>query len=204
MQRKKWTAQTVVTDTLLKFREKRKWQIALRRYALERNKSSFYAPYFGLDIQHFRAWIEAQFDKEMNWNNFSKVWQFDHIVPIAYFDFGNKEDLKLCWNFINLRVDKIQLNKNRGNGIDMLAAKPYFETLYQHTQYTLCLKMIDKINQTKVLEIQSLNNLVSFITKKKSYIEAISTFNSYEFDRLNEGVPISEVLAEIELLKKYG
>ncbi len=204
MQRKKWTLKTGVNDSLLKFRQKRKWQIALRRYVLEGNKCSFYAPYLGLDMQHFRAWIEAQFDEELNWNNFSTAWQFDHIVPVTYFDFEVEEDLRLCWNFINIRVEKIQLNKNRGNRIDVLAAKPYFETLYHHTQYHLSGKMIDKINQIELSEIKGANKLVSFIREKKSYLEIISTFTSHEFDRLNEGIPLNEIIAEIELFKKFG
>jgi hypothetical protein len=204
MQRKKWTPKTEVTDTLLKFREKRKWQIALRRYVLERNKCSFYAPYLGLDIQHFRAWIETQFDEGLYWNNFSTAWQFDHIVPVAYFNFEREEDLKLCWNFTNIRIEKIQPTKNKKNRVDVLAAKSYFETLYHHTQYSICRKMIAKINQIELSEIKNSTKLVSFIRGKKSYVETISTFTSYEFDKLNEGVPMSEIIAEIELLKKFG
>lgn len=204
MQRKKWTAKIEVTHSLLKFREKRKWQIALRRYVLEKNKSSFYAPKFGLDIQNFRSWIEAQFDEELNWNNFSTAWQFDHIVPVAYFDFEKEEDLRLCWNFINIRVEKIQLNKKRGNRIDVLAAKPYFENLFYETQYPLCLLMIEKINQIELSEIKNSNTLVSFIRERKLYLETIIPFTSYEFDKLNDDIPLTDILAEIELLKKFG
>ena len=75
MPRKKWTPHEEVTGSVLTFREKRKWQIALRRYVLEKNKSSFYAPYFGLGIETFRKWIEVQFDSETNWENFSESWQ---------------------------------------------------------------------------------------------------------------------------------
>src|SRR5215216_5552638 len=185
MARKKWTPKTDVTDSLLKFRQKRKWQIALRRYVLEGNKCSFYAPFFGLDIPHFRAWIEVQFDEELSWNNFSISWQFDHIVPVAYFDFEVEEDLKLCWNFINIRVEKILLNKNRGNRIDVIAAKTYFETLYNYTQYSVCRKMIEKINQIELSEIKGSDNLVSFIRDNNAYLETISSFTSYEFDKLN-------------------
>ena len=62
MPRKKWSAQTEVTPSLLKLREKRRWQIALRRYVIERNISTFYAPYFGLDVENIRIWFEMQFD----------------------------------------------------------------------------------------------------------------------------------------------
>ena len=111
MVRKKWTPKEEVTEGLLKFRAKRRWQIALRRYIIEKNPCFAYAPYFGLDIENFRKWIEIQFDEELNWDNFSKKWQFDHIVPVAYFDFDSESDLRLCWNFMNVSVEKLQLNK---------------------------------------------------------------------------------------------
>src|ERR1700733_6249523 len=121
--RKKWTPKTEITDSLLKFREKRKWQIALRRYVLEQNKSSYYAPFFGIDSGNFRKWIELQFEKDMNWENFSLIWQFDHIIPVNYFDFTNKNDLRLCWNFINIKAERIDAPEVQMGHIDILSAK---------------------------------------------------------------------------------
>src|SRR5689334_13840265 len=102
MARKKWTARANATVDHLKMREKRKWQIALRRYVFEKNSSSFYAPYFGLDVARLKNWFEIQFHKGINWENFGKKWQFGHMLSLAYFDFSNSADLKLCWNFSNL------------------------------------------------------------------------------------------------------
>ena len=61
MARKAWTPQTEITDSLIRFREKRKWQLSYRRYVLEKAPSEAYAPYFGLDIETLRQWFEAQF-----------------------------------------------------------------------------------------------------------------------------------------------
>jgi len=204
MKRKKWTAHTEVTDSLIKFREKRKWQIALRRYALKQNRSSSYAPYFGLDINNFRKWIEIQFDEDMTWDNFSKNWQFDHIVPVAYFDFQDETDLRLCWNFINIRAEKFHLNKNRGNRIDVLAAKTYFETLYQHTQYHVCLDMVKKIEKIEVSQIESNHRLERFIQDNKQFLEILSSFSPQEYTSFNEGAELKSILAEREFLNKFG
>lgn len=202
--RKRWTKKTEVTESLLKFREKRKWQIALRRYVLEKNKSSFYAPYFGLDIPHIRKWIELQFDEELNWENFSIAWQFDHIVPVAYFDFSNESDLKLCWNFINIRVEKNNLSKNSSSRIDVLAAKTYFEHLFQRTQFSLCQLLVKKIEEIEFSQIEGNITLENFIIENKTIIESAISFSSYEFNKLNEGIPFEEIMAERELLKKFG
>lgn len=203
MARKKWTPKTEVTDALLKFREKRKWQIALRRYILEGRWGSAYAPYFGLDTLHFRKWVELQFDEEMGWDNFSIAWQFDHIVPVAYFDFEKESDLRLCWNFINIRVAKTDQNQHRGNRIDVLGAKAYFEALFEQTQYAICRDMISKIEEIELSEIKGAEKLEGFILDNKEWIESISSFSAYEYSQLNEGVPIERILEQRAFSSKF-
>jgi len=204
MQRKKWTANTEVTEELLKFREKRKWQLALRRYVLEKKASSTYARYFGLDIERFRQWIEIQFTTGVGWDNFATAWQFDHIVPVNYFDYSKKEDVYLCWNFINIRVEKLEHNKNLANRVDVLAVKPYFQQLYERTGYGLCLKMLTKIKEIEVSGILSTPEIERFIVNNIEQIDLLSSLNEEEFTRLNTGVPLKNIILEREILKKYG
>ncbi|MBK8522588.1 MAG: hypothetical protein WAT20_00410 [Ferruginibacter sp.] len=191
-------------ESLLKKREKRKWQIALRRYVIEKGQSGAYARYFGLDIEFFREWIAIQFKDGLSWENFAEKWQFDHIVPVAYFDFTNEEDLLLCWNFINIRVEKIEHNKARGNRIDVMGVRTYFEDLYDRTKYPFCLRMLKKIKAIEVSNIESNKELESFIIKNQAYFEQIALFNQNDFQRLNQGVSISGVLAEKEIVRKFG
>jgi hypothetical protein len=186
------------------FREKRKWQIALRRYILEQQKSLTYAPYFGLDNSLFRQWIAAQFDQDMQWENFSDTWQFDHVVPVAYFDFTNEKDLRLCWNFTNIRAAKIDKTKEGGRGIDVLGAKRFFQNLFQQTGYAICSAMVEKINRLE--EAQAVENaaLAGFINQHKPYLDAVNQFSPAEFERLNTGTPLQVLLSEKEFLKKFG
>jgi hypothetical protein len=202
MARKRWTPKTEVTDALIQFREKRKWQIALRRYVLENNKSSFYAPYFGLDNSKFREWIQIQFEDGLSWENFSSHWQFDHIVPVAYFDFMNEADLRLCWNFVNIRVEKSGADKNSRNRIDVLAAKKYFEVLFKETGYEVCKNMLDKITRIEVSEIASNRSVRDFIIANKDYLDATKEFNSDDFDRLNTGTSLKSLLFEKDFIKR--
>jgi len=202
--RKKWTAKEVITDSVLKFREKRKWQLALRRYILQKNISETYAPYFGLDIENYRKWIELQFSNDLNWDSFGTKWQFDHIVPVGYFDFTIADDLKLCWNFINIRVEKLILNKARGNRIDVLAVKPYFEALYSKTGYNLCQKMVEKIELIEVSNTICEPFMENFISENKEHIENLSTLSPTEFSRINSGVTLKDILLEREILRKFG
>jgi|SRR5579871_1103924 len=204
MARKKWTPKTEVTESVLLFREKRKWQIALRRYILEGRWGSAYAPYFGLDTTNFRKWIELQFDEETNWDNFSSAWQFDHIVPVAYFDFEDDRDLRLCWNFVNIRLEKISLNKKRGQRIDVLASKAYFERLFKETKYPRCEEMLRKIEEIEVSEIGSTTGLENFIRENSIYLQTIASFSAYEYSLLNEGREVARILEEREFLKQIS
>jgi hypothetical protein len=204
MSRKRWTPKTEVDENLIQFREKRKWQIALRRYVLEKHKSSYYAPFFGLDIEMFREWIAYQFDEDLNWDNFSDAWQFDHIVPIAYFDFGQKEDMRLCWNFTNIRVEKTLSEGDRSTRLDALTAKTYFKTLYERTGYPLCQKMIEKINLIEASQLTSSEKMQQFLLDNKAYLDSVRDFTSAEYDRLNTGTSLEELLFELNFLKKFG
>jgi len=204
MTRKKWTSQTEITESLLKSREKRKWQIALRRYILEQNRCFDYASYFGIDISGFRQWIDNQFDEETNWENFSELWQFDHIIPVTYFDFKEENDLRLCWNFTNIRIEKLKLNKNRENRIDVLGAKSYFESLFKNTGYQVCEKMLEKIVRIELSQIASNEKMESFVKERRPQLDIMTTFSVYEYDKLNSGSSIEEILNEREFIKKYS
>ena len=155
MARKKWEAKTEVTDSVIKSREKRKWQINLRRYVIEKSPCPPYAPYFGLDIENIRKWFEYQFTKDLDWSNFAKKWQFDHIIPVTYFDHTDEAELRLCWNFTNLRVEPLQFNKDRGNRLDVLGAKSYFNELYLKTGYPITKALRDKIDRIELSEFLS-------------------------------------------------
>lgn len=203
MARKRWEAKTEITPNLLKFREKRKWQIALRRYVLEKSPRSQYAPYFGLDIQNLRKWFEIQFKDEANWENFGKEWQFDHLIPVTYFDFSNDAELKLCWNFTNLRVENFQRNKDGGNRLDILAAKDFFKELYAKTKYPICKSLLEKILTIEVSEMISTEQQQAFIIENQDYLGQIQNYSSFEFELLNSGRSIEEVKKEIAILKIF-
>jgi hypothetical protein len=202
MSRKRWSPKSDITPELLKFREKRKWQIALRRYVLEEHPSAAYAPFFALDIKKLREWFEMQFDRGMSWGNFGKEWQFDHIIPVVYFDYSNRDELKLCWNFTNLRVEPVHLNKNRGHRVDVLAAKAYFRELYDRTRYPPCLNLLEKITTIELSELISSEKQFAFISKHRDYIELIENYSEFEFELLNRGRSVEEINKELEFLNK--
>ena len=204
MVRKRWTPKTEITEELLRFREKRKWQIALRRYAFEKNSSAAYGPYFGLDIALFRKWIELQFDGEMNWENFSEAWQFDHVVPIGYFEFEKERDLRLCWNFTNIRVEKLKKGAKPAKTTDILAAKAHFSVLWEAGGYAICKEMMERIELIEEQQKVASGSLSGFLQDNKSMINNLATLTPAEYASLNKGMELRQILEERAFLKRYG
>lgn len=202
--RKKRVAVENPSVAYLKIRERKRWQMGLRRYVIEGIPNEKYAPFFGLDSKTLRAWFEMQFINDIEWSNFAKAWQFDHIVPATYFDFDSDDDLKLCWNFTNIRVEPLLLNKNRGNRIDVLAVKNYFNDLYKKTGYSICHKMIEKINLIEISNIECNQSILDFMIKNQQHLETIAGLSSVEFNKFNQGISLDDILFERNLIKKFG
>ena len=193
------------SEGLIKFREKRKWQIAFRRYVLEKNISHFYAPYFGLDIENIRKWFECQFKHGLGWDNFASAWQFEYVIPVVYFDFKKEDELKLCWNFLNIRVGIINTEKDKNNRFDIGEAKEYFSSLYKIGQGVTAKRLIKKLDEISDAAAKpDSTGQQSFLLDNKGFIERISNYSAYEFEMLNRGVSTENIEAEKKLLTKYG
>lgn len=202
MARKK-ESQTELTANIIKFREKRKWQIALRRYVLERNVCFDYAPYFGLDIENMRKWFEYQFKDGIGWVDFASKWQFDHIIPVTFFDFSSEQELKMCWNFTNIGVKMIGEANEGGYRLDIMAAKRYFAELYATTGFAVCQKLLLKIDQIEKSDFISIEGQQAFIREHIGYLKSIEHYTAFEFELINRGRSTEDVKKELEFLKKF-
>lgn len=191
-----------ITPSLLKFREKRKWQITLRRYVLEKSPCPAYAPYFGLDIENMRKWFESQFPEGLGWEDFGVKWQFDHVVPVSFFDFEKEEELKLCWGFINLRPGIIEKGKESGTKADLALARKYFQVLWEQTGFPLCEKMIQKILDVEKSSSIPAQTAIQFINTRKEYLQEIENYGSYAFELLNSGRSLEEIKKEMALVNR--
>jgi len=192
------------SSSAFKFKEKRKWQIALRRYILQDNQTSAYAPYFGLDIQSFRNWIELQFTEGLNWDNFGTAWQFDHIVPVTFFDFEQEQDLYLCWNFINIRVERLGEQNNKANKTALLVVRNYFEDLFNKTDFQVCRQMVDRIQQMEAAVSLYNPKQENFIIENKEKLQALIGLTAGEMSLFNQGTSLKDILLQKEILKKFG
>ncbi len=204
MARKKWTAREELTPELISLREKRKWQVALRRYIIDKNLSEYYAPYFALDIETMRRWIWVQLNGKADWKDFGSKWQFSHVVPVSYFNFQAEDDMKLCWHFTNIRVEWLETIGIECPQVNEISAQRYYHLLFESTQNPVCEAMIIKLQQIETSSLPDLNSETLFFEAEKEKIHILSGLNQSDYSRINSGESLTELLAEKEILRKFG
>lgn len=182
-------------------KNKRKWQIALRRYLIERKPSSYYAPFFGLTVNLFRNWIEIQFEENNSWVNFGREWKFEHLIPSEYFDLNNTDDLKLYWNFLNIRVEPT--NSTTKVKSNILAAIVHFEQIFQKTGLDKAMEMVEKLKSHANINTEQ-PGVFSFLERNSGTLKVISNLNSEMLLRLNQGEELESLILEQEILSKFG
>jgi hypothetical protein len=55
----------------------------------------------GCNINEYKQYLESQFKPEMNWGNYGKIWEIDHIIPCASFNLIDIEQQKQCFHYKN-------------------------------------------------------------------------------------------------------
>jgi len=86
----------------MKYNEKKRLQIALRRFYSTNVNTKEISELLGINKKEFISYIDSQLLVGMDKNNFGKVWGLDHIVPVELFDISNVEDKKICYNYQNI------------------------------------------------------------------------------------------------------
>lgn len=79
----------------------------------------------GYKIYRIKSHLENQFDKNMNWNNYGKYWQIDHIVPVNLYDLSNPIEIKKCWSLKNLRPLEKMKNLIKSNKLSLELIEEY-------------------------------------------------------------------------------
>jgi len=100
-----WAAMTKNPDTKLRYALRRRMSTALRRVMVDKVESSTHVmDYIGCSADELRAYLEAQFEPGMTWDNHGlHGWHIDHVFPICRFDLTNEADKHKAWHYSNLR-----------------------------------------------------------------------------------------------------
>jgi hypothetical protein len=59
--------------------------------------------YLGCTFEYFRRYLEVRFEHGMSWDNYGDMWELDHIIPCASWDFTKHFEHLCCWNYRNVR-----------------------------------------------------------------------------------------------------
>ena len=73
----------------------------------------------GCSHSFFRRWIIHQLDGKMTLENYGSVWQIDHCVAITSFNLLDEKEMKMCFNWINLKPMYVKENIIKVDKIDM-------------------------------------------------------------------------------------
>ena len=94
-------------------------------YLIKNKKYNMKINLFGADTEFVIKWIQFQFTNEMNWENYGKYWEFDHIKPMDSFDLFNKIERYECSHWSNLQPIKKEENASKKNKIitNLISAK---------------------------------------------------------------------------------
>jgi len=82
------------------FRLKRRISEQLR--AVLHGQKGSTAKWIGCTKVFLISYITSLFTEGMTWENYG-TWHIDHIVPQAFFDYTDPEQVRICWNYRNLR-----------------------------------------------------------------------------------------------------
>ena len=66
-------------------------------------KSNTTLELLGCSQDSFLKHLQSKFNDEMNWGNYGKVWNIDHIIPCAAFDLRLPEEQRKCFHYTNLQ-----------------------------------------------------------------------------------------------------
>ena len=72
----------------------------------------------GCSHSFFKSWIIHQLYGKMTIEKYGSVWQIDHCLAIASFKLLDENDMKKCFNWVNLRPMYVEDNIIKGDKID--------------------------------------------------------------------------------------
>lgn len=74
------------------------------RQSIKKNwKSGSSVKDLGCTVKFLKHYIEVQFHDDMSWDNWGKVWELDHIIPLWKFDLTDRKQFLVACNYKNLQ-----------------------------------------------------------------------------------------------------
>lgn len=113
--KREYRARKILADPNFRIEENLRSRIRLAVYSQKARKLDRTIKLLGCDYEQLKRHLESQFRDGMNWENYGKVWQVDHIVPCAAFDLTKEEQQKECFNYKNLQPLLVEENQSKND-----------------------------------------------------------------------------------------
>lgn len=95
--------------------------------AINRKLSNPFVKILGIDKQIFLSWITFLFKGEMSFDNYSLLWEYDHVLPISLFKFNDDVDVKICFSWTNLQPLEKETNRYKSNKLNVIMIIEHFK-----------------------------------------------------------------------------
>lgn len=81
--------------------KKKSLQMQIRRFLFANTPCKELSSYIGISKEEFKKYVESNLLEGMTFDNYGKIWQIDHIVPVELFNLEIEKDRLACFNFQN-------------------------------------------------------------------------------------------------------
>jgi hypothetical protein len=72
--------------------------------------------FLGCTFKEFKKMMGQKLRNGMTWNNYGKLWEWDHSIPCNSFDWTDPGSEKLCHHYSNLQPMFKSANRSKGYG----------------------------------------------------------------------------------------
>jgi hypothetical protein len=136
-----------------KFRLKQNLRTSVAQMCRENNITARPSTTWLLSIskQKFIQYLEKQFRKGMDWDNYGRIWNVDHRMPINHFNIGDPKQLLQCQHYSNFQPLFGWENIMKGNRI-LPKEKARFNRIWASNKTFLArrLKEFFKVSEARI------------------------------------------------------
>jgi hypothetical protein len=138
--------QRLHTDPIFKFKQTQRHRIS--QYLKKSSKDRRTNEYLGCSSSQYYDWLKHNSDI-YTFENHGKTWHIDHVIPLSHFDFEDREQQLIAFNWANTMPLSIEENLSKGNKILISQIKQHKQNLLNYTAIcglTIPTKYIELIN----------------------------------------------------------
>lgn len=70
--------------------------------------------FIGCNTEFLKSYLETQFKRGMKWSNYGSYWFVRIVKPCASFDLSNPKQIAICFNWQNIRPEKVHQKCQKG------------------------------------------------------------------------------------------